>query len=102
MALKKKKVEEETTTVVEEANITEEEKEAVEKQESKQELEGADTQRLRLATNLVSEKFNLDSTYKVSKFDDKGKVVNLTLESGDFIISVTIKDSDRQGMYVAE
>lgn len=100
MALKKKKAEE-TTTVVEET-ITTEEKEAVEKQETKQELEGADTQRLRLATNLVSEKFNLDSTYKVSKFDDKGKVVNLTLESGDFIISVTIKDSDRQGMYVAE
>lgn len=105
MALKKKKAEETTTVVeekVEETPVTQEEKEAVEKQEAKQEEEGADTQRLRLATNLVSSKFNLDPTYKVCKFDDKGKVVNLTLENGDFIVNVTIKDSDRQGMYVSE
>lgn len=106
MALKKKKVDEATEvveeTVEETPVVTQEEKEAVEKQEAKQEEEGADTQRLRLATNLVSSKFNLDPTYRVCKFDDKGKVVNLTLENGDFIVNVTIKDSDRQGMYISE
>ena len=62
--------------------------------------EGADTQRLRLATNVVSSKFNLDSSYRVTKFDDKGKVVNLTLENENFTISVTIKDSERHEMIV--
>ena len=56
--------------------------------------------RLELATSLVSSQFNLDENYKVTKFDDKGKVVNMTLENSDFIISVTVKDSDRHGMYV--
>ena len=75
MALKKKKVDEATEvveeTVEETPVVTQEEKEAVEKQEAKQEEEGADTQRLRLATNLVSSKFNLDPTYRVCKFDDR-------------------------------
>lgn len=82
--------------------ITEEEKEVIQKAEEQKVEESADTQRLQLATNLVSGKFNLDSSYSVKKFDDKGKVVNLTLENTEFIINVTIKDSDRHGMYIEQ
>lgn len=105
MALKAKKKTETTpaveeTVVEKEPAMTEAEKEAIKNAEETAEQEGANTERLRLATNVVSGQFNLDPTYKVSKFDDKGKVVNLTLENHDFIISVTIKDSERHGMSV--
>ena len=80
--------------------MTEEEKEAVKKAEEKLASESANTERLQLATNVVSQQFNLDPSYDVKKFDDKGKVVNLTLENKDFIINVTIKDSERHGMHV--
>ena len=94
-----------TTPAVEEMKqeepvITEEEKEAIQKSEEKKKEQSADTRRLQLATNVVSSQFNLDPSYSVSKFDDKGKVVNLTLENSDFIINVTIKDSERHGMHV--
>ena len=99
----KKKVE--TTPTIEETKqeepvMTEEEKEAIQKSEEKKKEQSADTRRLQLATNVVSSQFNLDPSYSVSKFDDKGKVVNLTLENSDFIINVTIKDSERHGMHV--
>lgn len=94
-----------TTPAVEETKqeepvMTEEEKEAIQKLEEKKKEQSADTRRLQLATNVVSSQFNLDPSYSVSKFDDKGKVVNLTLENSDFIINVTIKDSERHGMHV--
>lgn len=94
-----------TTPAVEETKqeepvMTEEEKEAIQKSEDKKKEQSADTRRLQLATNVVSSQFNLDPSYSVSKFDDKGKVVNLTLENSDFIINVTIKDSERHGMHV--
>ena len=94
-----------TTPAVEETKqeepvMTEEEKEAIHKSEEKKKEQSADTRRLQLATNVVSSQFNLDPSYSVSKFDDKGKVVNLTLENSDFIINVTIKDSERHGMHV--
>ena len=94
-----------TTPVVEETKqeepvMTEEEKEVIQKSEEKKKEQSADTRRLQLATNVVSSQFNLDPSYSVSKFDDKGKVVNLTLENSDFIINVTIKDSERHGMHV--
>ena len=95
MALKKKKSEEVNQEV-----MTQEEKEAIIKKEERVKEAGANTMRLELATSLVSSQFNLDENYKVTKFDDKGKVVNMTLENSDFIISVTVKDSDRHGMYV--
>lgn len=104
MALKSKKKTEAPTveeTVVEEA-MTVEEKEVIQKAEEDKAQDSADTQRLQLATNLVSGKFNLDPSYSVKKFDDKGKVVNLTLENNEFIINVTIKDSDRHGMYIEQ
>ena len=80
--------------------MTTDEKEAIQKSEEKKTEQSADTRRLQLATNVVSSQFNLDPSYSVSKFDDKGKVVNLTLENSDFIINVTIKDSERHGMHV--
>ena len=94
-----------TTPAVEETKqeepvMTEEEKEAIQKSEEKKKEQSADTRRLQLATNVVSSQFNLDPSYSVSKFDYKGKVVNLTLENSDFIINVTIKDSERHGMHV--
>ena len=94
-----------TTPAVEETKqeepvMTEEEKEAIQKSEERKKEQSADTRRLQLATNVVSSQFNLDPSYSVSKFDDKGKVVNLTLENSDFIINVTIKDSERHGMHV--
>ena len=106
MALKKKAIEatvaEETVVETEETVMTAEEKEVIQKAEEDREEESADIMRLKLATNLVSGKFNLDPSYSVKKFDDKGKVVNLTLENKDFILNVTIKDSDRHGMYIFE
>ena len=103
MALKtKKKVEaeveaqqEETTTM-----MNTEEMKVIQQSEEKDTKESADTRRLQLATNVVSKQFNLDPSYSVSKFDDKGKVVKLTLENNEFSLDVTIKDSDRHGMYV--
>ena len=96
----KKKEEKAVIEETEEPVMTQEEKEAIQKEESKRIEDGANTKRLELATGVVSSQFNLDSDYRVTKFEDKGKVVNMTLENGDFILSVTIKDSDRQGMYV--
>ena len=78
--------------------MTPEEKEVIQSNEEKE--EGANTKRLELATGVVSKHFNLGNDYQVNKFDDKGKVVKLTLENGDFILSVTIKDSDKYGMCV--
>ena len=87
-------------TVQEEPAMTEAEKEAIQKAEEDKAKKSADTRRLQLATSVVSGQFNLDPSYHVNKFDDKGKVVNLSLENGDFIINVTIKDSERHGMHV--
>ena len=106
---KKKAVKEETQMeevkedVVQEEKepaMTEDEKEAIQKSEEQKAEQSADTRRLQLATNVVSSQFNLDPSYDVKKFDDKGKVVNLTLESKEFILNVTIKDSERHGMHI--
>ena len=106
MALKKKAIEapvvEETVVETEETAMTADEKEVIKNAEEDKEEESADILRLKLATNLVSGKFNLDPSYSVKKFEDKGKVVNLTLENKEFILNVTIKDSDRHGMCVFE
>ena len=91
---------EETKQEDKEPVMTKEEKDAIQKSEENKTEQSADTRRLQLATNVVSSQFNLDPSYSVSKFDDKGKVVNLTLENSDFIINVTIKDSERHGMHV--
>ena len=107
MALKVKKSEVEAEVMEELQNtkendevLTEDEVEVIQCAEQDDTEESADTRRLQLATNVVSKQFNLDPSYSLSKFDDKGKVVKLTLENKEFIIDVTIKDSDRHGMYV--
>ena len=95
MSLKKKKIEENSV-------LTQEEKEVIQKEEQGATDESANTKRLQLATNVASGKFNIDSSYSVKKFDDKGKVVKLTFENKEFILDVTIKDSDRYGIHVEE
>ena len=109
MALKKKVAKEvveeqvvETPQDLETPVITEAEKKAIKDMVEKETEASADTRRLKLATNVVSKQFNLDPSYRVSKFDDKGKVVALTLENSNFIINVTIKDSDRHNMHIEE
>lgn len=108
MALKVKKAEveaevkEELENTEENEVLTTDEVEAIQSAEQNDTEESADTRRLQLATNVVSKQFNLDPSYSLSKFDDKGKVVKLTLENKEFIIDVTIKDSDRHGMYVED
>lgn len=82
--------------------MTEQEKSAAKAEEQVVSENGADTQRLSLVTNLVSEKFNLDPSYRVIQFKDTNKVVALTLENSDFIVSVTVKDSERQGIFVEQ
>lgn len=83
------------------SNITEAEKKAVEEQQNKSEDKvSANTEKLRRTTALLANKFNLDDTYAVKNFEDKGKVVKETFENGDFIITVCVKDSDRHGLSV--
>ena len=96
MALKKKKAVEEPEV------MTAEEIEAVQEDEQKRLDASASMERLQLATRIVSEKFGLDDEYHVTKFNDKGKVVDLTLENAEFIVSCTIKNSEAQGMYIPE
>ena len=94
---------EETTEEIQDtpqSPLTEEEIDALHKAEEDNKENLADTKRLQLANDVVSKQFNLDLSYHMSKFDDKGKVVKLTLENNEFILDVTIKDSDRHGMYV--
>lgn len=109
MALKKKvkdeeKVvqQEEVSTPVEsnesESMITPEESEALESQIEDEKEAGASTKRLEVATMLVSNKFNLDDSYRVTSFADKGKSLKLTLENKEFILSIDIKDTEHQGL----
>lgn len=81
-----------------EKNVTKAEAEAIIAQQEKEELAGASTEKLKRATALLSGKFNLDNSYHVTNFKDGGKVVNLTLENKDFVVTVQIKDSERQGL----
>lgn len=107
MALKKTKtdVSQAVDTLVEsvaEDIITTGEIEAIQKEEQKKFDNSASMQRLQLATAIISEKFGLDDEYSVIKFNDKGKIVELALENSQFIISVTIKNSEMQGMTIQE
>lgn len=94
MALKKKKAVEPKEEV-----MTAEE---IEEDEQKRLDASASVERLQLATRIVSEKFGLDDEYHVTKFNDKGKVVELTLENSEYIVACTIKNSEAQGMYIPE
>lgn len=97
MGLKAKKTKETNEQV-----MTSEEKTAIEKEEARKIEEGANIKRLELATGVVSEQFGLSDDYSVNQFSDKGKVVKLQLENPEFIINVTIKDSERHGMHIEQ
>jgi hypothetical protein len=110
MASLKKKAKEEAKVAQTEAQVEETKKEAEEKHLTKAESEaiiaqqeaekeaGASTLKLERATALISGKFNLGDDFKVTNFNDKGKVLKLTLENKDFVLSVDIKDADRHGL----
>ena len=110
MASLKKKAKEEAKVAQTEAQVEETKKEAEEKHLTKAESEaiiaqqeaekeaGASTLKLERATALISGKFNLGDDFKVTNFNDKGKVLKLTLENKDFVLAVDIKDADRHGL----
>ena len=107
MSLRKNKdTNEKTTTKVEpkkkEKNVTKAESEAVLKQQEKEADAGASIEKMKRATALLSTKFNLDESYHVTNFKDGGKVVDTTLENGDFIVTIRVKDSARQGLAIEE
>lgn len=58
----------------------------------------ATVERLMTATHLVSKQFGLDSSYHCTKFNDKGRVIELTLDGEDYVVAVTIKNSEAHGM----
>ena len=64
------------------------------------EVNEATVKRLNLLLGIVSKKFNLDDTYTVKQFNDKGKVINITLENDEVKVAVTVKDSERHGLVV--
>lgn len=109
MALKPKKNSPEVTEEVKETPVAEEPKEepklnedeilAQKKQEELKESEGANMQRMKQTTALLSDKFNLDNEYVVKNFDDKGKVIKETLEGKDFILTITVKDSEKHHIF---
>ena len=72
------------------------------KKADEQAINEATVKRLNLLLGMVSTKFNLDDTYTVRQFNDKGKVMNITLENEDFAVAVTVKDSERHGLVVEQ
>lgn len=108
MSLRKnKETSEKTNTKVEakkepkkEKNVTKAESEVVLKQQEKEAEAGASIEKMKRATALLSTKFNLDESYHVTNFKDGGKVVDTTLENGDFIVTIRVKDSARQGLAI--
>ena len=85
-----------------EKNVTKAEEELIVSQQIAQEEAGASTEKMKRATALLSSKFNLDSSYHVTNFKDAGKVVDTTLENNDFIVTIRVKDSERQGLVVED
>lgn len=80
--------------------ISNTEKEAIKTQEVKHEEEGADTERLRRATAMVSNKFNLGPDYQVVSFKDDGKKMSIKMSNEDFCVSIDIKNTERHGLEV--
>jgi enoyl-[acyl-carrier-protein] reductase (NADH) len=54
----------------------------------------ASVDKLNKVTEIVSDKFGLDNTYHVTKFNDKGNKVELTLENLEYIVAVTLKNPE--------
>jgi hypothetical protein len=101
MALKKKKIEQEVDNQEEEV-LTPDEVEAIQEDEKRRIEASANMERLQLATRIVSETFHLGDDYSVVSFNDKGKVVAVSLANSDFNIAVTIKNSEAHGMFMPD
>ena len=98
--------EEETTSVPSEEDdnkyMNAEEREVLEEQASDiaEEESKVSTEKMQRAIDLVSRKFNLlGGDFVVTGFVDKGTKVAVSLANADFDISITIKDSDRYGIF---
>lgn len=78
--------------------LTDEEKEALQKQNQQEKEQGASTKKLEKATMVVSSMFNLGEDYKVTSFNDKGKSVKLVLDNSDFKLDIEIKHPERAGL----
>ena len=98
--------EEETTSVPSEEDdnkyMNAEEREVLEEQASDiaEEESKVSTEKMQRAIDLVSRKFNLlGGDFVVTGFVDKGTKVAVSLANADFDIAVTIKDSDRYGIF---
>ena len=97
--------EEETTSVPSEEDnkyMNAEEREVLEEQASDiaEEESKVSTEKMQRAVDLVSRKFNLlGGDFVVTGFVDKGTKVAVSLANADFDIAITIKDSDRYGIF---
>lgn len=97
--------EEETTSVPSEEDnkyMNAEEREVIEEQASDiaEEESKVSTEKMQRAIDLVSRKFNLlGGDFVVTGFVDKGTKVAVSLANADFDIAITIKDSDRYGIF---
>lgn len=97
--------EEETTSVPSEEDnkyMNAEEREVLEEQASdtSEEESKVSTEKMQRAVDLVSRKFNLlGGDFVVTGFVDKGTKVAVSLANADFDIAITIKDSDRYGIF---
>ena len=97
--------EEETTSVPSEEDnkyMNAEEREVLEEQASDiaEEESKVSTEKMQRAVDLVSRKFNLlGGGFVVTGFVDKGTKVAVSLANADFDIAITIKDSDRYGIF---
>ena len=97
MALKKKSNVEETTPIVTE-EVAEEMVEATIEYNEAEVDEDLALRRLTNATTVVKNIFHLGDDYVITKFNDKGRSVDLTLNNREFTISVTIKDTEMYGI----
>ena len=97
--------EEETTSVPSDEDnkyMNAEEREVLEEQASDiaEEESKVSTEKMQRAVDLVSRKFNLlGGDFVVTGFVDKGTKVAVSLANADFDIAITIKDSDRYGIF---
>ena len=97
--------EEETTSIPSEEDnkyMNAEEREVLEEQASDiaEEESKVSTEKMQRAVDLVSRKFNLlGGDFVVTGFVDKGTKVAVSLANADFDIAITIKDSDRYGIF---
>lgn len=89
----------ETAVPEENKYLNSDEKEVLESQEDNEE-QGVSVEKMSRAVDLVSKKFNLtDKGFVVTGFVDKGSKVTVALANADFDITITIKDSEKYGIY---